>query len=548
MKSFLMKLIFGGCFLLSCFGVSARPVEAQFEDVEVLILNSYHPGYGWADEVIQGIYDTLYESGRVMNIHIEYMDGKRYSLVEQQSALFALYQRKYDPKALDLIIINDNIALNFAIDYYDEFFQYAPVVFCGIGYLGDYDFSQYNNMTGFGEDTKFLENLELIERLQPEVQHLYFIAGSSPTVLASRENFHNAIQNYSGKLQIHEIVDMTIEETLLKAQQIPPDSAIILIPYARDITGEYINWDAFLEVLSAKVNQAIYSTYSFQVTEHVVGGMVIDGYLHGEATAQRALEILNGRQPCDYLIEYDGGHYYLFNYAKMKNYGINARDLPPAAKLINEPTTAWYRYHGEMLVLTGIFLSLVLLVVILLVNIRRKKAAETRLRYLNSYDPMTGVHNRHAYVQRLERYQSFGANQMYPIGILYIDMDGLKVVNERFGHEGGDQYIISVARLLQTHFDAHHFIARIGGDEFIILKERVDEELWLEQIDQLREVVQEKDLQFEAYHFGISMGWVICQDVKLLTKAIQDADHFMYQNKYAQKEFFGYSSVHDQKQ
>ena len=537
MKTLIVKLSIGVFLLLMILCVPSTKSIAAFDDIEVLVLNSYHPGYGWADKVVQGIYDTLNRSDMVMNIHIEYMDGKRYPLSEIQEELFNLYVKKYDPTELDMIIITDNVALNFAFAYYEEFFQYAPIVFCGIGYLGEYDFSPYNNMTGFGEDTKFLENLQLIEQLEPNVEKLYFITGSSATALAGRENFHDALKLYTGKLQVHELFDLTIEETLAKAEEIPENSAIILIPYARDIEDEFINWDSFLEILATRTDQPIYSTYAFQVTDHVVGGMVIDGYLHGQNAALRALNILNGQRPDEFPVEYDGGHYYLFNYPEMMKHGISVRALPKGARILNEPTNAWYRYRHEMLMITGVFLFLLALVFILLVNIRRRKEAEVRLRYLNSYDAMTGLHNRHAYRAKLDYLQSFGAVTAYPVGIIYIDMDGMKRVNDQYGHEIGDDYIIRVARLLQEHFLPDHFIARIGGDEFIVVKEQVDEIEWLEKIQKFREAVSEENQDTPAFIFSVSMGQVICSHAKLLEEAVQEADHFMYQSKYSEKEY-----------
>lgn len=536
MKSMTLKMVIGGILLLVVLGAVTTPPVNAFHDTEVLVLNSYHPGYGWADKVVQGIYDTLNRSDMVMNIHIEYMDGKRYPLSEIQEALFDLYIKKYDPKQLDMIIITDNVALNFAIEYYEEFFQYAPVVFCGIGYLGEYDFTLYPNMTGFGEDTKFLENLQLIEHLQPQVEHLYFITGSSATAMAGRENFHDALDHYTGSLEINELYDLTIEETLVKAEEIPDNSAIILIPYARDIENEFINWDSFLEILATKTDTPIYSNYAFQVTDHVVGGMVIDGFLHGQKTALRALAILNGQEPDEFAIDYDGGHYYLFNYPEVMKHGISIYDLPKGALLLNEPTNAWYRYRQEMLIITSVFLFLVTLVIILLVNIRRRKEAEIRLRYLTSYDAMTGLHNRHAYIEKLDSLQAFGATGAYPVGIIYIDMDGMKQVNDQFGHEIGDDYIIRVAQLLMEHFMPDHFIARIGGDEFIVVKEQVDEKLWLEKIRDFQDAVRQQNQETPAYHFSVSMGQVVCTYAKHLEEAVREADHFMYQSKYAEKE------------
>ncbi len=529
-------LCLAGLGLAICFNLPNPTVSAQVDDVEVLILNSYHRGYGWADEVVQGIYDTLLGSGQIMNIHIEYMDAKRYPLADLQDELISLYLSKYDPKAFDLIILTDDNAVQFMFDYYEIFFQYVPVVFCGVGYLEEYDFTDYDNVTGYGEDSNFYDNLMLIEKLQPDIENVYFIAGSSPTGLAGSESFQKAASQYTGKMKIYQIANITIEETIERASQIPDRSAIIVMPFARDVENQFINWDSFLEMLTRSTNYPIYSSFSFQIIDHVVGGKVIDGYLHGQKTAERGLQILKGTPPSEFPIEYDGGHYFLFNYPELAKQKINVSELPAGSRLINEPNTVWYLYKTEIAIISIVFLSLVIFVFVLIMNINRRRSAEKRLLYLTSFDPMTGLYNRNAYVNELKRLQTFGSASVYPLGILYIDMNGLKKVNDHYGHERGDQYILQASRLLQEYFKEDSFIARIGGDEFIVIQENVQEDLWLEQISGLQQEIDEVKRSDAEINFGMAMGQVVCENAKLLEQAIHEADHFMYQNKYSENE------------
>ena len=536
MKLSLKKVLIIIALLGGVIFASTTLVSAQEDVLQVLILNSYHPTYGWAEEVVQGIYDELLSSDYLMDIHVEFMDTKRYPVEDIQEELINLYSKKYDPSNIDLIFITDDNALKFMFMYYDEFFQYAPIVFCGIGFPEEYDFTDLSNITGFQEDSEFLENFRLIETVQPDVENLFLVAGTSPTALGVVDSFRSDLEEYTGKLVFHEITGLTIDETIQKIQEVPENSAIIVVPFSRDGNGEFMNWDSFLKIIGESTNQPIYSAFSFQVGDYVLGGNVIDGYFHGKKAAVRGLEILNGKSPSEFPIEKDGGHYIVFNYDEIQEHGLNRGNLPDEARIVNEPQTIWYRYTVEIFIVGLLMLGLSVFSILLLMNIRRRKEAEKRLRFLTSFDALTGMHNRHSYMGELQRLKSFGGVGSYPVGILFIDMDDLKVVNDLLGHEKGDHYIMRVSKLLQQQFGDNSFIARIGGDEFIVIQTNVLQDSWMEQINGFMKLVDDEQLSQNEYLFGVAIGQVVCNSMKLLDQAIRDADYFMYQKKYTTKE------------
>jgi diguanylate cyclase (GGDEF)-like protein len=536
MKFTLKKILTLMIVVVGIVFMSISHSSAQTGVVQVLILNSYHPTYGWADEVVKGIYDELHASDYLMDIHIEYMDTKRYPIEDIQEDLFSLYKKKYDPKQIDLIFITDDNALKFMFEYYEEFFQYAPIVFCGIGFPEEYDFSGYSNITGFQEDSEFLENFELIESIHPEVENFYLVAGTSPTAVGIVGSYWSNVENYSGQLRFHEITGLSIDETVEKIQQIPENSVIMVVPFARDNTGEFMNWDSFLNIVGEATDHPIYSAFSFQIGDHVLGGNVIDGYFHGKKAASRGLDILGGKSPLEFPVEKDGGHYIVFNYEEMQKHGLTRRDLPPGTRVVNEPETIWYRYTDEIFFIGLLVIGLVIFSIILLMNIRRRKEAEKRLRYLTSYDALTGLHNRHSYMEELQRLKSFGGMASFPVGILFIDMNGLKVVNDLFGHEKGDQYIMRVSQLLRESFNDNSFIARIGGDEFIVIRSNALKDTWSDQIEAFMVLITNEQIKHTEYAFGVAIGQVLCNSMRLLEQAVRDADQFMYQKKYTSKE------------
>ncbi|HYC42559.1 MAG TPA: EAL domain-containing protein [Noviherbaspirillum sp.] len=97
------------------------------------------------------------------------------------------------------------------------------------------------------------------------------------------------------------------------------------------------------------------------------------------------------------------------------------------------------------------------------------KRAQDRLGYQAGHDPLTGLPNRSLLADRLHQALSFAERYGGQVAVAYIDLDKFKAVNDRFGHKAGDQLLVEAARRLQACVRESDTIARIGGDEFVIV-------------------------------------------------------------------------------
>ena len=509
---------------------SVPVVEAQEEIQHVLIINSYHQGYGWANDVMSGIYETLIASRKPLDIHIEYMDTKRYPAESLYTEYFALYEQKYDYDEIDLLIIADDNALNFILSYYDTFSE-IPLVFCGLSYLEKYDFSQYPLITGIGESSRYLENIRLIETLQPEIKKIALVAGATPTAETGVLSFRAAVAAYDGDLQFQEIWNMPLEDVFTSVEALDDDTAIILIPFARDSNVQFIDYQVFIELLSRRTNLPIYSAFSFQVIDHVVGGMIIDGYIHGTKTAQIGLSLLEGVPASEFPIVYDGGHGYLFNYEELIARGIPISKLPKGSEMMNEPNSIFYQFQKELISLALLLLSLVGIIGFLWFTISKQRAMEQELQHLVSHDALTALHNRNAFYKKLEQIQSGESRYQFPIGIVFLDINGLKRVNDAFGHRVGDEYIQTMANVLKEIVNPDDFISRIGGDEFVCILNHINQAQLERFMQQLHKEIRQKGKDIHQYIFSSSLGAVICHRPEDLLQAIHEADLAMYEEK-----------------
>jgi diguanylate cyclase (GGDEF)-like protein/PAS domain S-box-containing protein len=99
-------------------------------------------------------------------------------------------------------------------------------------------------------------------------------------------------------------------------------------------------------------------------------------------------------------------------------------------------------------------------------DITEIKQSEERLKYLSNHDALTGLYNRVFFNEEIARLEN---SRLFPISVLMLDIDDLKKVNDSHGHAAGDELLCRAAKVLRSVFRAEDIIARIGGDEFVVL-------------------------------------------------------------------------------
>jgi diguanylate cyclase (GGDEF)-like protein/PAS domain S-box-containing protein len=136
-------------------------------------------------------------------------------------------------------------------------------------------------------------------------------------------------------------------------------------------------------------------------------------------------------------------------------------------------------------------------------------AVQEQLRHLATHDPLTGLPNRTALSEELDRVVARHARSGDAFAVLFCDLDGFKPVNDRTGHEGGDQVLVEVAHRLRRAVRDGDIVSRLGGDEFVVLCERVGDSTEVAQrvADRLHELVEHPIThQGEEFEVGLSIG------------------------------------------
>ncbi len=150
-------------------------------------------------------------------------------------------------------------------------------------------------------------------------------------------------------------------------------------------------------------------------------------------------------------------------------------------------------------------------------------------------DVLTGLGNRHYAMQLIQQMQDTKPSFV----VVFLDMDYLKYCNDEFGHEEGDRYLISFSELLQS-IQKPREICRIGGDEFMVVKEDATAAEMVQQLEELRQKFMAEDVP-TGYLFKRSFSYgmveVKSKDGKTLSDILEEADRKMYDYKISHKKF-----------
>jgi len=172
-------------------------------------------------------------------------------------------------------------------------------------------------------------------------------------------------------------------------------------------------------------------------------------------------------------------------------------------------------------------------------DITERKILERRLEQAAYHDSLTGLFNRAMVLELLKRAIAHATRQQTRLAILFVDLNGFKPVNDRLGHEAGDDLLKMIAKRLQGAVRETDTVGRLGGDEFLILLQDVDS---LENAQNLANKLHEQiqlplSIQNETLTITASIGISLYPDEgEDIYALIHLADQNMYRNKYKERD------------
>ncbi len=169
-----------------------------------------------------------------------------------------------------------------------------------------------------------------------------------------------------------------------------------------------------------------------------------------------------------------------------------------------------------------------------IVDVTALKEAEAELRHRSTHDPLTGLVNRSQLFHLLDQALARGARREEHVAVLFVDLDGFKAVNDNHGHATGDELLCAVGERLTHTVRRGDVVARIGGDEFVVMCEQFSHPQ--EAVDLAERLIADLSEPFDidgtVVRIGASAG--VASESALLVSAdqlVRNADAALYQAK-----------------
>ena len=182
------------------------------------------------------------------------------------------------------------------------------------------------------------------------------------------------------------------------------------------------------------------------------------------------------------------------------------------------------------------------MVLLSLVDISARKKAEEYLEYLGKHDVLTGLRNRAYYMEEIGRLTRKGP---WPVAVLAIDLNGLKVINDEQGHGAGDAILRRAGEVLAKAVDAPACAARIGGDEFCVLMPMTDEQGAQVMLARIANLLELNNQFYPGQALSLSIGVAIAGQGEQIEAAAHRADQAMYAEKARYYAALGRNRRHD---
>ncbi|AXX91296.1 hypothetical protein CPU12_11910 [Malaciobacter molluscorum LMG 25693] len=343
----------------------------------ILILNSYHKGFIYSDNIINGI-ESIYKDQENIKTNILYMDSRRVFVSDYKTLLSNFYKAKFENKKFDLIICIGKFSYDFVINNKLKVFNYSKIIYTGI----ENKKIDNPNIYTISANIDVKENVELIYTVMKKLKKLYIINSSLEKEKTNIE-VEKALKKLKKRFEIQYIEHSSISQLKEKFSSHKKNEAILFIKFLEDSDFNSIK-DTNIVNFIKSVNIPIFVVDDQFLKEGVVGGKIISSTKLGKTIAILSIDILNNKQHIkrDYKLKYD----YKFDSLVLKKYNIKPYYFYNSYSIVNKPEDFFQKHRDLFEILFLLFPLLLLLVIGLLHNIYYRKQTEKLLQERIDFD------------------------------------------------------------------------------------------------------------------------------------------------------------------
>ena len=349
------------------------------------------------------------------------------------------------------------------------------------------------------------------------------------------------------------LVEESLENVEMEKRYVRPDGSIIWVNVKNTIIGYGLE------------NSIHELTFAEDITEKK---MAIEALANSEITFRNIFE-----NSTDTILIFEDYHIQDCNHAALSMFGFTSKDLFIGRRV--ESISPEYQADGKLskdkaiqlleqcqkelsirfewehiksdqssfpveVVLTNIILHGKSVGHALVRDISERKLLEKRLEHLSYHDQLTEIYNRRFFEEEVTR---LNVVRNHPLTIMMADVNGLKLINDSFGHKTGDILLKKVARLLHLSCREDDIVSRIGGDEFVILLPKTHPNKAEEIAERIQSLIATEKI--ESIDISVSLGWAAIYSINdNYSEVLRQAENYLYRKKLFESPSMHNKSIH----
>lgn len=378
----LLRTVFGAGFLVVCVAGHAASATETPRDKLVVVLypgaNDGSPGNLLVDRGIRDVFENA-PAGKV-EIHNEYLDVTRFTERAYRLDLAQFLQKKYSGRHVDLVMVGLASALDYYLEYREQIFPKAPVVFFAVDHSEIQRRSLASDIVGVPIEVDLLGSLDFALRLHPDTERVYVVIGKARYDASWEATARAVFAQRANRAEMVYLTGLPVAELLRQVGQLPPHSLIYYFHVFEDGDGKVQVPAEVAGKVATAANAPVYGHVDSYLGRGVVGGRMFSFEHQGRWAAELAMRILAGESPERLGIAPGPPSQNLVDWRQLQRWHIPERRLPPATTLRYRVPGLWETYHWHVVLAASFCLAQTALIIGLVVQRLRRNRAERQFR------------------------------------------------------------------------------------------------------------------------------------------------------------------------
>lgn len=367
------------CFLVGLGCWATMPAAAA--KTNVLYLHPHDQTLPASARVAGALTKRLTKAyGQNIDIYAEYLDKARFPDAHFERLMGQFIAEKYGPKGLSLIVALGTSSLQFALDRRDAIGASTPIVYCCVRSPAVPNLKTSENVFGIVSDYDVRETVALARRLQPKASELLLISGASEIDRIYEAEARQSLEQYHSGLTVQYLGGPPLNELLRKVSNVPPDTIILFLNFLMDGDGKPQVPQQVAQMVAQAATAPTYGIFDTLLGTGIVGGYMDTFEKVGEAAADLAIQVMAGVVPAQQRVHLHSDRNFFVDARQLERWGLLRSNLPPETIVHFDRPTIWDTYRREVVAAMFAFGVVMLALIILLIQVRRRVSAEAHLR------------------------------------------------------------------------------------------------------------------------------------------------------------------------